>query len=705
MGARSLGSPRPKHMVRLLLVALAWMAVTAAAHGQSPPEGGLVAFASDADLAAYVNSLRERRCPTEVGAGQPTIRVAATGGEGTVVTGVTLDALDGEPLLFASVAVVGKRAGAAADVDGRFRLELDSLVAGRTEVRLRASFTGYLPIEVVVPLSPGDSVAVTFPFCVADDLVAVSTGWGPAPPPGTPGVDEGGVVKALGDYLLVLRGERLFAVDTRGGMLSLADVINLYEPGLAPEGAAYDEMLVVEDTVVLVGRSQRRAERDVGLFGLDGGGRLRHRASYQLRSDLNSLVLDHTSRAVDGQLVFYEPLGLPNDGALADALPGLRRWRGGDREADPFEPIAAVASVYRSAATMGPRDVTLHAVTTCEIEGAEMSCQATVAFGPWSDAVHVSRTAVYAWFAPRSGSAGDSAAPTLYRVPLDGSPPASLAVRDRPADLAAFDERDGHLDVLVTGEWRYDPEPPRADLSLLRVPLADLHGGTRRAPESWYRRLPDRAPGVSRFVGRHLLQGAHESDASGRTWPLRVIDRETGASRTLALPHPAEQIEPMGDAAAVIGWADGGLHVTALRLSPRPSVAGEYVLAGAPRTYPRRSYELFYRRDGDERGVVGLPIRQAGDSPTTSPGEGSASVAFLENRQLALSPLGTLDSSDLEREPSEERPRSRLDWYDNAQPVFSRGRVFALLGDEMIEGVLERGRLREVQRLDLASER
>jgi hypothetical protein len=44
---------------------------------------------------------------------------------------------------------------------------------------------------------------------------------------------------------------------------------------------------------------------------------------------------------------------------------------------------------------------------------------------------------------------------------------------------------------------------------------------------------------------------------------------------------------------------------------------------------------------------------------------------------------------------------SCVDWYGNAHPLFLGGRVFALLGYELVEGAVADGRIAEVRRMDL----
>ena len=45
---------------------------------------------------------------------------------------------------------------------------------------------------------------------------------------------------------------------------------------------------------------------------------------------------------------------------------------------------------------------------------------------------------------------------------------------------------------------------------------------------------------------------------------------------------------------------------------------------------------------------------------------------------------------------------SCVDWYGNARPLFLRGRVFALLGYEIVEGKLDDGRMSELRRVNYA---
>src|SRR6185369_10980658 len=53
----------------------------------------------------------------------------------------------------------------------------------------------------------------------------------------TAGVDEGGIVKRAGDFLVVLRRGRLFTVRVGGDALAPVSAVDAYAPGSNPQGA------------------------------------------------------------------------------------------------------------------------------------------------------------------------------------------------------------------------------------------------------------------------------------------------------------------------------------------------------------------------------------------------------------------------------------------------------------------------------------
>jgi hypothetical protein len=73
----------------------------------------------------------------------------------------------------------------------------------------------------------------------------------------------------------------------------------------------------------------------------------------------------------------------------------------------------------------------------------------------------------------------------------------------------------------------------------------------------------------------------------------------------------------------------------------------------------------------------------------------------LRNESLRLNELGELASA-AEGEVKDACRASCVDWYGNARPLFLRGRVFALLGYEIVEGAFAENRIRETRRISYA---
>src|SRR4051812_4363537 len=126
----------------------------------------------------------------------------------------------------------------------------------------------------------------------------------------TAGVDEGDIVKLHGDYLVILRRGRLFSVRVGGGALRPAGRSDAFGTGIDPDGTWYDEMLIANDRVVVIGYSYARGGTEVGLFHLGNDGSLRYEQTFQLRSNDYYSSRNYAARLIGTKLVYYSPLYL-----------------------------------------------------------------------------------------------------------------------------------------------------------------------------------------------------------------------------------------------------------------------------------------------------------------------------------------------------------------------------------------------------------
>ncbi|MBA2732360.1 MAG: hypothetical protein H0U54_05660, partial [Acidobacteria bacterium] len=177
-----------------------------------------------------------------------------------------------------------------------------------------------------------------------------------------------------------------------------------------------------------------------------------------------------------------------------------------------------------------------------------------------------------------------------------------------------------------------------------------------------------------------------------------------GEAAKLQLAHGVDRIEAMGRDAVVVGTDGRNLHFTGVRLvGEEPSVTHRYTRKGASQG-ELRSHGFFYKAEGPDSGLLGLPVRGPGRPGYEHLFNDSASILFLRNDSMRLTEMGDLAAKS-EGSADDGCRASCVDWYGNARPLFVRGRVFALLGYEIVEGNLADNRIRETRRISFAPRR
>lgn len=591
------------------------------------------------------------------------------------------------------------------------------LTAFRSEAELRAFLRRVQVRQRRENAQMYDAVAAPAPAAQAAENAA------PAQEPGITnnqeaGVDEGGIVKARGDLLVMLRRGRLFTVSTAGGAMRAVDSIDASPPGVEGGGDWYDEMLISGDRVIVVGYSYRRGGTEINRFRLTPDGRLSFEDAYHLRSNDYYSSRNYASRLIGNRLIYYTPLylgGGSND--PLDSLPAMRRW---DGKADAqFRRIASPTQIYMPPRVDGARDSeiqALHSVINCDLTAPTLDCSAVGVLGPASRTFYVAPSGVYLWITEWNRRNGSDAPPSfVYRLPFGNERPSAIAARGAPVDQFSFreDAADGMLNVLVRAEgggdamWR--PEVTQGDVALLRLPIAAFGDGSVEAPKPYYRALP-RPQGQdwnfhNRFAGDNVLYGAGAFGEPGKSGARLVVAPVRGGPvTTLNLAHAVERIELLGRDALVVGGGDrGALGFSAIELAGRPRVGNLYLHPAASEG-ETRSHAYFFRPDSGSdgaSGLLGLPVARQVDPAYRRFFGSAAAMLFLRRDNRAFTPAGEL-GAQVRGVVDDGCVASCVDWYGNARPIFMRGRIFALLGYELVEGSFEGGRIREIGRLNYA---
>jgi hypothetical protein len=540
------------------------------------------------------------------------------------------------------------------------------------------------------------------------------------------GVDEGGIVKVHGNHLVMLRRGRLFTVAIGDGALEPVSAVDAYAPDVDPSGTWYDEMLVSGDTIAVIGYSYSRGGTEVNLFQIDAAGTLSYKSTYHLRSNDYYSSRNYASRLIGDKLIFYSPLYInPDAQDPFSTFPAVRKWHKGAK-ASEFKQIVSAPQIYRpERPIMADYETALHTVTVCDLARGEFDCKATSVIGPAGRVFYVSAESVYIWVSDWTRQNDKWRAQSMvYRMPLDGTAPSALNVSGSPVDQFSFlESEDGFLNVLVrsdtAGDGMWGAEAAEGDVALMRVPLTHFSDGADTVQPSRYRKLPrpDGYTFQNRFVGDYLLYGT----GSGWGRPEKVqksnfyaVPWAGGALSSFSLPHGVDRIEQLGNDALVVGTDGNDLHFTAIRLHPTaqrarggdpgqgrsPELADEYVRKDASQG-ELRSQGFFYKPDGPDSGLLGLPISRAERAGYKHLVEGSAAILFLKNDSLHFQEMGELGAGP-KVALNDGCRASCVDWYGNARPLFLRGRYIALLGYELVEGTLDEGQIHEMRRVSYA---
>lgn len=425
-------------------------------------------------------------------------------------------------------------------------------------------------------------------------------------------------------------------------------------------------------------------------------------------------------------------------------------------------PLLDAARIFRPVAAVD--DPVVHTVSVCPLastaRGGALTCRTTAFAGPDPVQWYVTNAHVFLWAAaeagyrPRrewvdcrpgaNGALADFAPATLYRIPVSGGRPDLIGARGAPPDQFAMQSDGTNFHALVRmepGRCRepYDA-PPR--LSFFTVPLARLGPTLAAAPASSFTILPSTPSRwiASRFTDRYLIYGGLSqyrrgfpdlsADYYDDDYRRRVADQlrprpafvvpvaRPSAVSPIAIGHTVIRAERVADDIVLTGYRDrGGLIVSLIDLDGPPRLASSVQLAGRYES-EGRSHAFNSLIEPDGSGLMGLPtVPLIADSNRDYWRTRASDLSFLAvDAGGRLETIGALERrfdyvDDYEREtevedadgvPGYQCEVSCIDWYGNSRPIFTDGRVFALSGTELIEGRVERGRISEVQRLNIA---
>ncbi|MCB9617961.1 MAG: hypothetical protein H6724_00765 [Sandaracinus sp.] len=516
-----------------------------------------------------------------------------------------------------------------------------------------------------------------------------------------PGVDGGDVVRAFGERVAVLRRGRVFVLSEAAAELD--------EGVDAPEGMGRplalerhfdlprDRVLYWDELFV-----HRRADGyELVVAGIGSRGTVLVRLDPDgdeptERLDFPSVGSfvhhGHDVRVFGDTLVAYveKPVAHDEDGA--------RRVRDFEVTRD-LEAVEVERVLYAPLVPIeGPM---VHSFVRCDLAEVPASCRVQSFLGSRGASVFFSGTAAYLWY---GGDHRDESEPpsAVVRLPHDGGPATALRTHGLAGESSGWHEEDGVLHVAIGTEgWEPLDGGPRVEarLELFSVPIATFDTQASPAPSDAFRAR--RAPAEdTRLVGNyaHRWVGGRLAVVDRTGGPLLVVSSEDGTTSELRLDHRLDRLEAVGDRVVGVGGTGGELSWTLVALDGTPRVLATHV-SRAHRVADSELQTFEPRTLPDGTVLVGLPDRV--DSP--SEGEGKSRIELFRMTSSGWDSLGALVASP----DVDERDGCRVScgaWYRHARPIVWRGRLFGLMGYELVEARVVEGRVEELGRTDFLPE-
>lgn len=583
------------------------------------------------------------------------------------------------------------------------------------------------------------------------------------------GVDEGDIVKQIGDYFLILQDGRIFAVNTK--TMQLTDRVNVYRP--LPEGAKkqrswhdnfegadwYDEMLVQDDHVLITAYSYEEDATEFSIFNLDQvTGKVSPQGVFLISSDDYYSSDNYATRIVGDRLVMYTPYSIDQFEDREDR-PVIRRWLPYD-ERQKYE--AEEADGKRGKQLFGARDLykpvlrtsepTIHTVSVCPLgnykPGADLRCRTTGFVGPEEAEMYVSPENVYLWNSyggeevdtwsrDDCGVAQMNAMPrrrdtlpgALYRMNIRSGETGVAGVSGGVFDQFSMEEQGKNfyaLSVWPTIRCNTDvgDHEIKAFVNLMALKDSDFSAEFQATPDRRFTPVPTPQGNMieNRFVGDWLIYGGRKrynwywSDqpnpedlkAAAENTAIAVPIKRPKDAQAVPLGHSIIRLERLGDDAVLNGYLKGdGLNVSVMKLGNAPRIASAAFLPNRFESESRsHAFNGIVYVDGS--GVMGIPttLREA-DSKRRAWWSGKSDLSFLTlNAQGQLASAGELEGKSEDEVKEHEAYTcevSCIDWYGNARPIFTRNRIFGLMGTTLVEAQIRQGRIGEVSRIDLTA--
>ncbi len=488
------------------------------------------------------------------------------------------------------------------------------------------------------------------------------------------GVDEGGIVKNIGNGLVVLRQGRLFAVDLdKQGQAHLSDSIRVAQTDELNTDVWYDEMLVNGDKIYVIGYrygivmaddpvAQVGGVTEFSSFQLSKGRLKRLKSTYFESNDYYSGE-NYASRMVDGRLITYMPYYV-DPYAEKPAFPRIlsyidrKELAGFKIEKNLFD----WRSVLRPAQM--PYSPSFQTIVSCRLPAdGSLDCKARALLDNWYGEHYVSQDHIFLW--------GENRVAAFNIKTLAA---ATHRVEGYPTSQMAFSESKGVLRVAVTDD--------ESKTKVLHLSLRKFAAHAKQKDVGAVM-ISDESGWLSqqRWIGDWYVAGRE-----GEGFSVIGYNDATRKTQALKVPGMVQKVEAMpGVGALLVVDTDNGISLMTGQLDGALELIPAFDFQGASIT-EWRTHGFFFQPNKDG-GIFGLPV--VNESGGVSDGFWSGAVSsvsfFGVQKSGLISRIGQISASGSETQCE----TSCIDWYGNTRPIFLGSRIFALMGSEIGEASID----------------
>lgn len=581
--------------------------------------------------------------------------------------------------------------------------------------RVRTSVTSDGDEEEAVDL---DRVQVTGSRILASDVITNVQ---------TAGIDEGGIVKRVGDVLIVLSGSVLHTVLLREqGADSLRLVQSLDLKGTEDKSDTwFDEIIAFSGGVLLLSYNYDQNLTEIWSIAMTVKGELTESGRVQIRADDYFSGSNYGLRLVDDRVLFPVSVSL---GRSRSAIWPM--WRSRDEAGrDEWQPLLEPEDILLPLTPV--HHPTVYGLLQCDLDALlsqQMDCRSTALVAEFWSELYVGPNAAYvaldAWhdeaylqddFSPwgfwLSGHDTDRThlrRTLIYRFPLnDGESPGVVSINGLMGNQFSMVEANGYLTAVTE---IVDPNQQRL-LETHRVAESDFSDQLPGQVDTFARIPVSNSHRTIRVAEQFVLVGEHgavlrEDEEFGRDTEFIIQPIGRADPVRVLLPQSIDRLELVGSKVFLSG--QDSLGHWALRLIDPKSPHQN----GFPATVPNyisgedRSHAFNWQRLSSEDIILGLPgIIRDENEPVTLPShwiEETSDLLFFTARGLDLSEAGVLDMQ-ADNAPGDycDEDYGCYDWYGNARAIFIDDRIFALSGNRLDEGHLIAGRVQPIRSIFL----